>query len=87
MDIARSLCKNNNVSIVYRRNMANAPASLTEIEDVRKENINIIELASPVKINTDINNNIKSITVLGIFYEKGFNNYFISIIFHSFFKY
>lgn len=63
MDIARALCKNNNVSIVYRRNMANAPASITEIEDVRKENINIIELASPVKINTDINNNIKSITV------------------------
>lgn len=50
-DIARTLNKEGAfVSIAYRRNLDNAPASVDEIKNAQNENIKIIERVSPSKI-------------------------------------
>ncbi len=50
MDVARSLKRlDNNVTIVYRRNMKNSPASIYEINEARNEGINIAEFWAPIK--------------------------------------
>ena len=50
MDIARSLKLNNNVKIVYRRDLNNAPAAKSEIRSVLDEGITVLELNSPKNI-------------------------------------
>ena len=65
MDAARTayrlVGKNGTVTIVYRRTIKGMPADLGEIKAVIEEGIKIIELATPIKINTK-NGNIVSIT-------------------------
>lgn len=51
IDIARSLKRNNNdVTIVYRRNIESAPASLSEILHANEEGIKFKECLSPVEV-------------------------------------
>ncbi len=56
MDAARTafrlIGKNGKVTIVYRRTIKQMPADIGEIKAVIEEGINIIELSSPIKINT-----------------------------------
>lgn len=50
MDTARALKRlDNNVTIVYRRNIANSPASKKEIEACLAEGVGIAELWAPIK--------------------------------------
>lgn len=50
IDIARTLVRNNNnVSIVYRRDILNSPASKKEIQDAIDENVKFVELRAPIK--------------------------------------
>lgn len=64
-DIARTLKKEGaNVTIVYRRDLLNAPASKKEIKEALLENIVVKEKLSPVKV---IKNDTK---VVGITLEK-----------------
>ena len=49
-DIARSLNFNNNVKIVYRRDLKNAPASFNEINCALTEGVSVLELHSPKEI-------------------------------------
>jgi len=57
MDAARTAYRlvgpNGKVTIVYRRTIKQMPADLGEIMAVLEEGINILELASPIKINTE----------------------------------
>lgn len=51
LDVARTIKKwQNETTIVYRRDMNNAPSSKKEIEDARNEGINFIECAAPVEM-------------------------------------
>lgn len=51
MDVSRLLIRyNNKVHVVYRRNVANSPASYKEIELAKKEGVNFIELRSPKQL-------------------------------------
>lgn len=50
MDVSRSLAKNNNVTIVYRRNLANSPASKREINDMLASNVKVLECLAPKSV-------------------------------------
>lgn len=55
IDIARALKRlNNDVSIIYRRTLDNAPATKNEINEALKENISIHELLSLASFNDGI---------------------------------
>ncbi|RLD34722.1 MAG: putative selenate reductase subunit YgfK [Bacteroidetes bacterium] len=64
MDAARTayrlVGKNGKVTIVYRRTIKQMPADLGEIKAVIEEGVEIIELASPVKVVTE-NGNLRSL--------------------------
>ncbi|MCF8366198.1 MAG: putative selenate reductase subunit YgfK [Bacteroidales bacterium] len=66
MDAARTAWRvvgeNGKVTIIYRRTIKDMPADLGEIMAVVNEGVEIIELVSPVKINTH-NGAVSSITV------------------------
>lgn len=65
MDVSRALKRlNNNVTIVYRRNIANSPASKKEINAAIEEGINIAELWAPIKPI------IKNETLVGLQVQK-----------------
>lgn len=50
MDVARTLVRNHNlVKVVYRRDLANAPASPKEIEEAIKEGVVFEELKAPIE--------------------------------------
>ena len=50
MDVSRALKRlDNNVTIVYRRNIANSPASKKEIAETIEEGVNIAELWAPIQ--------------------------------------
>lgn len=54
IDVARTLKRtNNNVSIVYRRDIKNAPASFSEIELAISEGVNFKECLAPVDLILD----------------------------------
>jgi len=67
MDIARTafrlVGKKGKVSIVYRRSIQDMPAIYQEIVDSMAEGIEFVELASPVKVNTE-NGRVISLTCL-----------------------
>ncbi len=67
MDAARTayrlVGKNGKVTIVYRRTVKQMPADLGEIKAVIEEGIEIIELASPLKVNTT-NGKVSSLSCL-----------------------
>lgn len=49
MDVARTLSRNqNDVSIVYRRDLENAPASQKEIQDTLQDGVKILTLLAPI---------------------------------------
>ncbi len=64
MDAARTayrlVGKNGKVTIVYRRTIKQMPADLGEIKAVLEEGIEIVELASPLKVNV-INGHVSSL--------------------------
>ncbi|MGM0607565.1 MAG: FAD-dependent oxidoreductase [Candidatus Muiribacteriota bacterium] len=63
VDVARTAWRLHNtkeVHILYRRTQNEMPADPEEIEELKKEKINIVELVSPVKINSE-NNKLKSV--------------------------
>ena len=65
MDTARALKRlNNNVTIVYRRNIANSPASKKEIDACISEGVGIAELWAPIKPI------IKNETLVGLQVQK-----------------
>lgn len=78
MDAARTafrlVGKKGNVTIVYRRKIKQMPADQGEIKAVMEEGINILELTSPIKINSE-NGNLISLSckkmTLGIKDESG----------------
>lgn len=65
MDVARTVYrlsgKTGKVTIIYRRTIKEMPAEYKEIKDVKDEGIEILELVSPVKINSK-NGKLISIT-------------------------
>ncbi len=67
MDAARTAWRlvgqNGNVTIIYRRTIREMPADSGEINAVREEGVEIIELALPVKINEE-NGKVRSITCI-----------------------
>lgn len=65
MDVARTLKRlNNNVTIVYRRNIANSPASKKEIDACLEEGVGIAELWAPIQPI------IKNETLVGLQVQK-----------------
>lgn len=65
MDTARTLKRlNNNVTIVYRRNIANSPASKKEVDSTISEGVGIAELWAPIKPI------IKNETLVGLMVQK-----------------
>lgn len=65
MDVARTLKRlNNNVTIVYRRNIANSPASKKEIDACIEEGVRIAELWAPIKPI------VKNETLIGLQVQK-----------------
>ena len=63
MDVARTLNKyDNNVQIVYRRDIENAPASKKEINDAIKEGVVFNECLAPIGFNV-INDKLESLQV------------------------
>lgn len=60
IDIARTMKRqNNDVKIVYRRDISNSPASKNEIEEAMKEQISFNECLSPVEIKENVNSEFK----------------------------
>lgn len=66
IDVARTLARcDNEVKIVYRRDIKNAPASQKEIRDALLENIEFKECLAPIDLKLDFNGNL-----LGLVVEK-----------------
>lgn len=64
MDVSRLLIRSDNkVNIVYRRNIANSPASKKEIEMAIKDGVNFIELRSPKQLVFDKSNKLIGLEV------------------------
>lgn len=64
MDVSRLLVRSNNkVNIVYRRNIANSPASKKEIEMTINDGVNFIELRSPKQLVFDKANKLIGLEV------------------------
>lgn len=65
MDVARSAMRlgAERVSIVYRRRKADMTALKEEVEGAEAEGCEVIELKSPVRIETDENNKVKALVV------------------------
>lgn len=64
MDVSRLLIRSDNkVNIVYRRNIANSPASKKEIEIAIKDGVNFIELRSPKQLVFDKSNKLIGLEV------------------------
>ncbi|MBQ8293173.1 MAG: FAD-dependent oxidoreductase [Bacilli bacterium] len=50
MDVSRALKRlKNNVTVVYRRTLANSPASIHEINAAKNDKVNFVELWAPIK--------------------------------------
>jgi putative selenate reductase len=67
MDVARTAFRlvgdNGKVTIVYRRTIKEMPADMGEIKAVMDEGMEIIELVSPVRVNT-VNGKVNSLTCI-----------------------
>ena len=64
MDVSRLLVRSDNkVNIVYRRNIANSPASKKEIEMAISDGVNFIELRSPKQLVFDKANKLIGLEV------------------------
>lgn len=71
MDVARSLVRNNNtVTIVYRRNLENAPASQKEINDAIDEGVKFRTLLAPVRPIYENNKLVGLVTEITKIIEK-----------------
>ena len=54
-DVARALKRlNNDVTIIYRRDIASSPATLKELRSLEEENIPICECLSPIKYENNV---------------------------------
>lgn len=61
-DVARTLKRmNNHVSIVYRRNLANSPASSHELKLAKEGGVIFQECLNPVEVITDSNDQVKGL--------------------------
>ncbi len=65
MDVARSSIRvnSNSVKVIYRRRIEDMTALQEEILGALEEEVEVIALASPIRINKDIDNKVISLTV------------------------